>query len=78
MLPGAEVKLGRAKVRTDEAGSFELPRAIAGELALNRPAWEPSVVAWDGVETDISLTMQPRMINALRVGGDKAGDRDEA
>lgn len=75
-LPGAEVKLGRMKVRSDDEGAFELSRAIPGNLELSRPAWEPSTVEWDGALTDISVTMEPRMIRALRVGGDKAGNRE--
>ncbi|MCP3973705.1 MAG: hypothetical protein GY720_04350 [bacterium] len=75
-LPGAEVTLGRTQVRSDDAGAFELSRAVPGDLELARPAWEPATVAWNGALTDISVTMQPRMIRALRVGGDKAGDRD--
>lgn len=74
-LPGAEVKLGRVMARTDEAGGFEISRAVAGDLQLTRPAWEPSVVSWDGTETSVEITMEPRMIRALRVAGDKAGDR---
>jgi hypothetical protein len=75
-LPGAQVKLGRMTTRTDEAGGFEISRAVAGELELSRPAWEPSVVAWDGAEPSVALTMKPRMIRALRVAGDKAGDSE--
>jgi hypothetical protein len=75
-LPGTEVKLGSAEARTDDAGSFEINRAVPGDIALSRPAWETAVVTWDGAETDIELTLQPRMIRALRVAGDKAGDRE--
>jgi hypothetical protein len=75
-LPGTEVKLGRVSTRTDELGAFELTRAIAGDLQLSRPAWEPQGVAWDGVEASLELAMEPRMIRALRVAGDKAGNRE--
>ena len=74
-LPGTEVRLGRSIARTDDDGGFEITRAVAGDLELARPAWEPAVVGWDGAELDVSLTMQPRMIRALRVAGEKAGDR---
>jgi hypothetical protein len=75
-LPGTDVKLGRVEVRTDEAGSFEINRAVPGDIELKRPAWEPAVVTWDGAETEVELTLEPRMIRALRVSGDKAGDRE--
>ncbi len=74
-LPGVEVELGRATARTDEIGGFQMSRAVAGDLRLSRPAWEPRVVGWDGNDLSVSLTMEPRMIRALRVAGDKAGSR---
>ena len=75
-LPGAEVTLGRATARTDEVGGFEINRAIPGDLELSRPAWEPKVVGWDGAPMSVELNMEPRMVRALRVAGDKAGDPD--
>ncbi|NND03546.1 MAG: hypothetical protein HKN91_12240 [Acidimicrobiia bacterium] len=75
-LPGTAVTLGRATARSDAEGIFEISRAVAGELQLDRPAWQLSSVAWDGAETDLTLTLEPLMIRALRVAGDKAGDRD--
>jgi len=73
-LPGTEVRLGRGAARTGDDGLFELARAVPGELVLERPAWEPATFDWDGEEVEIQITMQPRMIRALRVGGDRAGD----
>jgi len=75
-LPGTRVELGRAEARTDDAGLFEINRAVPGDVSLERPAWEPAVVAWDGADTEVEFTLQPRMIRALRVAGDKAGDRE--
>ncbi len=75
-LPGTAVKLGRATARTDAEGAFEISRAMTGELQLDRPAWQSATVAWDGTETAITLTLEPLMIRALRVAGDKAGDRE--
>ena len=73
-LPGATVTLGDAAVRTGDAGEFELTRAVPGNIQLDRPAWESKSVRWEGKRTELTLDMEPRMIRALRVGGDKAGD----
>jgi len=73
-LPGTEVALGKSVARTDDEGLFEISRAVAGDLSLERPAWEPMVMGWDGKGTNVTVTMEPKMIRALRVAGDKAGD----
>lgn len=73
-LPSVTVALGATEVATDSRGDFAIVRAAAGTLELSRPAWEPTTEAWDGVTTDLFLTMEPRMIRALRVSGPKAGD----
>ena len=74
-LPGAAVSLGRATARSDSEGAFEISRAVPGDLQLDRPAWQSATVAWDGDETEVTLTLEPLMIRALRVAGDKAGDK---
>ena len=73
-LPLVNIRLGDAEVVTDAAGDFRIVRAAAGQLELTRPAWEPKVEPWDGESTEVSLTMDPLMIRALRVSGPKAGD----
>lgn len=75
-LPGAEVSLGRSTVRTDSGGAFEISRAVAGDLMLDRPAWQSSTIEWDGAESEVSVTLEPLMIRALRVAGDKAGNKE--
>jgi len=73
-LPLVTVKLGDAEVITDAAGDFRIVRATAGQIDLTRPAWQAKSQPWDGESTEISLTMDPLMIRALRVSGPKAGD----
>ncbi len=73
-LPATEVSLnGRAAV-TDAAGRFSLTRALPGEIAASRPAWETGTASWDGEVREVTVTMQPKEIHALRVSGDKAAD----
>jgi hypothetical protein len=73
-LPLVNVKLGDTEVKTDDRGEFTIVRAAPGQLEMSRPAWEPKSEAWDGERTDLFLSMEPRMIRALRVSGPKAGD----
>ena len=73
-LPGAVVTLGERQAVTNEDGEFRIVRAEPGELVVRRPAWSDTTVAWDGSASDMALSMEPRMIRALRVAGDKAGD----
>jgi len=73
-LPGAVVTLAGREATTDEEGEFRIVRAEPGDLVVRRPAWSETTVAWDGAADDIALSMAPRMIRALRVAGDKAGD----
>jgi hypothetical protein len=73
-LPGATVTLGRREAVSDENGGFRIVRADAGELRVHRPAWMDVSTTWDGSASDVEISMEPRMIRALRVSGDKAGD----
>lgn len=73
-LPAATVTLGGEETTTNKNGRFSFVRAHGSELVLTRPAWEPQTVVWDGTEERMEISMQPRMIRALRVGGDKPGD----
>ena len=73
-LPSARVALGDLEIVTDVDREFVLTRALPGNLEVTRPAWEPTQRSWDGTAPSVEITMQPRMIRALRVAGDKAGD----
>ncbi len=73
-LPGASVALGQdLEDTTDSDGEFTLFRAMPGDLSVSRPAWEGSVVTWDGATDEVTVELEPRMIQALRVAGDGSG-----
>ncbi len=73
-LPGTKVSLGgNLDAITNSDGEFTLFRAIPGDLAVERPAWQDTVVAWDGSTEEIEVELEPLMIQALRVAGDGSG-----
>lgn len=72
-LPGATVRLGALEAVSDDDGEFVMFRATPGELQVERPAWEPNAVAWDGSDENLTVELLPRMIQALRVAGDNSG-----
>ncbi len=73
-LEGSTVTLGDLSARTGTDGSFRFIRAVPGDLVVTRPAWEDSVVAWDGATEKLTVPMEPRTIRALRVQARKTGD----
>ncbi|MFQ5555329.1 MAG: putative glycoside hydrolase [Acidimicrobiia bacterium] len=73
-LPGTKVRLGDLDTVTDDSGGFRMIRAVAGEISLERPAWEPVSLAWTVDETEVTVTMEPRTVRALRVQAAKTGD----
>lgn len=73
-LPGVAVTLGSVADVTRDDGSFEIERAVAGDLFLTRPAWADTVEPWDGVSDQIVVTMEPRLVHAVRVGSEVLGD----
>jgi hypothetical protein len=73
-LPGVVVTLGGVSDLTKDDGSFEIERAVPGELVLTRPAWADTIEAWDGVSDQIVVTMEPRLVHAVRVGSEVVGD----
>lgn len=72
-LPGSAVRLGRLEAVSDDDGEFTFFRAEPGPMEVDRPAWEPATLAWDGSTDTIAIELEPRMIRALRVAGDGSG-----
>jgi hypothetical protein len=72
-LPGSKVSLGDSEAVADKDGEFVLTRALPGDIVVERPAWESGSLTWDGSADEVSVQLQPRMINALRVAGDSSG-----
>jgi len=76
-LPGVEVTLGDVRDTTNDDGLFEIVRAVPGDLALSRPAWQDALVPWDGSTNAIDTTMEPIRVYGIRVGGTAAGDPEK-
>jgi hypothetical protein len=72
-LPGSTVRLGEQVAITDDDGEFTMFRATPGDVVVERPAWESNQVSWDGEADAVTVELEPRMINALRVAGDFSG-----
>jgi len=72
-LPGAAVSLGEMTTQTSEFGSFEFVRAVPGVIEVDKLAWEPAAVDWDGAEGRFDVTLEPFMVRGLRVGAAAAG-----
>ncbi len=77
-LPGTTVTLGEVSTKTNVDGEFTLLRAQAGDLVVERPAWEPATVVWDSIVSTVAVELEPRLLHALRVGGDNSGAGDDA
>jgi hypothetical protein len=75
-LPGVAVTLGGGREVTNDDGSFEIVRAIPGELSLTRSTWQDASVPWDGSTSEIDTTMEPIVVHGVRVGGSAAGDSE--
>ncbi len=73
-LPGVTVALGTGRDVTNDDGRFEIIRAEPGDVELTRPAWQDSVLAWDGSTSEIDTTMEPIDVRGVRVSGPAAGD----
>ncbi|MEN8233389.1 MAG: putative glycoside hydrolase [Actinomycetota bacterium] len=75
-LPGVEIALGGGSDITNDDGRFEIVRAVPGELALSRPAWQEMQVEWLGESSAIDLSMEPIIVHGVRVGGLAAGEAE--
>ncbi len=67
---------GAESAVTDEAGAFALPATPAGQVEITRFAWLPQTVEWDG-SSPLEVTLEPRVIRALRAIPDAAGDPEQ-
>ncbi|NIA26357.1 MAG: hypothetical protein GWP04_12495, partial [Gammaproteobacteria bacterium] len=63
-LSDATVRLGDLGTTTGADGTFELLPAVAGTVSVERPAWMPVEVEWDGAETLLEITLEPRIVRA--------------
>ncbi|NOY56112.1 MAG: hypothetical protein GXP34_09005 [Actinobacteria bacterium] len=64
VLSDATVRLGDLGVTTGADGAFELQPAVPGTVTVERPAWMPAEVEWDGTEAPLEITLEPRVVRA--------------
>lgn len=66
-LPAASVSLGDSHVITDRSGRFEIVKALAGTLYVNKPGWHDTEYVWDGETLVIEIEAAPKIIRALHI-----------
>jgi len=69
----ATVRLGERVTTTEEFGSFEFVAAVPGTIAVEKAAWEPAEMEWDGSNGRLDVILEPFLVRGLRVGADAAG-----
>jgi hypothetical protein len=69
-----EVSLGEETTTTGDDGSFAFDAALPGQISFSRFGWLPKTVEWDGTESDLDVTIEPRVVRALRVSSYVAAD----
>ena len=67
-VPAASVSLDGTTAVTDESGRFEISRASAGTITVERPGWERSEVYWAGSPLVTEIEIEPMIIRALHIG----------
>jgi hypothetical protein len=76
-LPGVKVSLGGAIDQTDNEGRYSLERAEPGTIRLARPAWLPAEFSWDGSFDQYDMSMQSRVIRAIRISPEDLLDQSQ-
>lgn len=72
-LSDATVTAADATAITDADGRFTLHQITAGPIQITRPAWLPTVVAWEP-GTAVIVALEPRIVRGIRVSDGAAGD----
>ena len=75
-LADAIVRIAGAEATTGVDGSFQMTGVPAGTVTISRPAWHGTEVPWAG-EARVDVTLQPRVVRALRVSSYVAADDDQ-
>ena len=68
------IAVGEAETTTGADGTFLLAGVPAGTVTVSRPAWHGIEVPWGG-EAHIDVTLQPRVVRALRISSYVAADQ---
>lgn len=75
-VPRAVVTVGGESTTTAADGWFDLRVPAPSPLQVEKPGWVGVEVGWDGSPDFVEVSMEPRVIRALRVSGTAAGDDD--
>jgi hypothetical protein len=71
---GVYVESGRGSAVSGSDGSFTVRLAEPGEVRVWRPAWHLGDFEWDGGLGERTIQIEPRIIKAVHVTGEVAGD----
>ena len=72
-LTASVISIGGEEAMTGADGSFSIAAAPAGTISVTRPAWHTTELEWAG-EANITVTLEPRIVRALRVSKYVAAD----
>lgn len=73
-VEGVYVESGRGSAVSGPDGSFLVRLAEPGEVRVWRPAWHLADFEWDGGLGERTIQIEPRVIKAVHVTGEAAGD----
>lgn len=68
------MSLNDASTVTDTDGGYRIVRATEGLVVVRRAAWEPESREWSGNSAAESFVLEPKMVRALRVTPENAGN----
>jgi hypothetical protein len=71
---GVYVESGRGAAVSGPDGSFEVRLAEPGQVRVWRPAWHLGDFEWDGGLGERTIEIEPRVVKAVHVTGEAAGD----
>lgn len=76
-VEGALVTAGSATAVTDAEGHFQIRGAERGEVIVERPAWLPASLEWEGGQGEITVALEPFTARAVHISGEAVRDRFE-
>jgi hypothetical protein len=76
-LADTAVSIGAVTAVSASDGSFIIETAVPGAVTVSRPAWQPTVIEWDGTPTPVDITLEPLTVRALRLSNYEAQTPEE-
>jgi hypothetical protein len=73
-LADAVVSADGVSVTTGPDGAFSLSDVPVGPVTITRPAYLPATYDFDGVQLTADITLEPRIVKAIRIVPDVAAD----